>query len=149
MLNDYSILSIFPPLILIMNHSQIKRLIVLLLMALSSRSEQLILNKIKRQRTSTISQATNECTITGSNNKTTIGFGNCYENIYYITMLVGTPSQSMSVQFDTGSNILWLPTVSGTGHGFNSHNSSTFSITSSSDSIFVLLERFSMPTGQA
>ena len=66
----------------------------------------------------------------GSNNQSNLGIGNCQDNIYYITLEVGTPSQAIGVQFDTGSNILWIPTVSGTGSGFNTAASSTYSPTS-------------------
>ena len=61
------------------------------------------------------------CTPNNNNNLTTLGFGNCFNNLYYINIEVGTPSQTMAVHFDTGSNILWVPTqqVSGVTPIFN------------------------------
>ena len=73
------------------------------------------------------------------NNQETIGFGNCYNNIYYINIEVGTPKQTLGLQFDTGSNTLWVPTqlVSGTNTVFNTQLSSTFTNTSETGSVNV------------
>ena len=71
-----------------------------------------------------------------SNNNTTLSFGNYGDVIYYIDLQVGTPPQTLGVQFDTGSNILWLPTQkSGAPIYFNTSKSSTFTNTSNQYSI--------------
>lgn len=62
--------------------------------------------------------------------------GNSQNVLYYINLNVGTPAQTLGVQFDTGSNILWLPTQqAGVKPCFNTLNSSTFTNTSTQGSV--------------
>lgn len=42
-------------------------------------------------------------------NATGISLINCINYYYAITVQIGTPPQSFELQFDTGSNVLWLP----------------------------------------
>lgn len=85
------------------------------------------------------------CTLTGSNSQTTLGFGNCFNNLYYINLEVGTPSQTLAVHFDTGSNTLWVPTqqVTGVTPIFNTTRSLTFTNTSNPGSVQVFPSIFS------
>lgn len=78
----------------------------------------------------------NEVKVGLTNNSTSLSFGNYADVIYYINLEVGTPPQTLGVQFDTGSNILWLPTQkSGASIYFNTSKSSTFTNTSNQYSI--------------
>lgn len=62
--------------------------------------------------------------------------GNSQNLLYYIDLNVGTPWQTLGVQFDTGSNILWLPTQQAAVKPyFNTLDSSTFTNTSSQGSV--------------
>lgn len=93
------------------------------------------------------------CTSVGPNNQTIIGFGNCGNNLYYINVNIGTssPQQTLGLQFDTGSNTLWVPTqlvASQNTIFFNTSLSSTFTNTSNPGSITVLPCLDSMSTNQ-
>lgn len=67
------------------------------------------------------------CSIDYQNNSTAINLGNCEQELYYITIGIGSPPQYFNFQFDTGSNVFWVPTLTGSVFGFNSSASSTFS----------------------
>ena len=81
------------------------------------------------------------CSTISSNGQSTLDFGNCFNNLYYINLNVGTPSQTIAVHFDTGSNTLWVPTqqVTGITPIFNTTLSSTFVNTSSVGSVQVII----------
>ena len=68
-----------------------------------------------------------ECTQPSPNNNTVLGVGNCQNHEYYIVVGVGTPPQYFNLQVDTGSNILWIPTIQTSPTGFKSDSSSTYS----------------------
>lgn len=97
-----------------------------------AQAKVLPLNRMKKEPTPSVDAQTNPL----NNNSTVMSFGNVQDLIYYINLEVGTPSQMMGVQFDTGSNILWLPTQkSGAPNFFNTSKSSTFTNTSNPGSV--------------
>lgn len=90
------------------------------------------INRMKKEPAAQVNAQTNPL----SNNSTVMSFGDVQDLIYYINLEVGTPAQMMGVQFDTGSNILWIPTQqSGAPGFFNTSKSSTFTNTSSPGSV--------------
>ena len=66
------------------------------------------------------------CSFPPSSNNNVIGVGNCENELYYVMIGIGTPPQYFSLQFDTGSNVLWIPTVNYSVGGFNPNASSTY-----------------------
>ena len=71
-----------------------------------------------------------------TNTNTTMQLGNDNSTIYFINLNVGTPPQTMGVQFDTGSNILWLPTQkAGITPYYNTSKSSTFTNSANQGSV--------------
>lgn len=107
--------------------------LVLTLMIGSTIEKMLPINRIKKNDLSAAQISANAAL---TNTNTTLSFGNYQNVIYYIDLEVGTPSQTMGVQFDTGSNILWLPTQkAGVVPFYNTSKSSTFTNTTSPGSI--------------
>lgn len=56
--------------------------------------------------------------------------GNCNNYLYFIQLGIGTPPQQFLVQFDTGSNQLWVPTTKVITNGFDYKKSKTYVATS-------------------
>jgi hypothetical protein len=50
-------------------------------------------------------------------------------------ILFGTPGYAFNILFDTGSQILWIPSANISQYGFNSSNSQTFRSTNNVGSI--------------
>lgn len=65
------------------------------------------------------------------NTQTVLGLSNCQNILYMATIGIGSPPQNFTVQFDTGSNILWIPTQGcsscSSNSYFNPSQSSTYS----------------------
>lgn len=109
-----------------------KALLVLTTIALAQ-AKVLPLNRMRKEQ---VNAQVNAQTNPLNNNSTVMSFGDVQDLIYYINLEVGTPAQMMGVQFDTGSNTLWLPTQQTGAPGFyNTSKSSTFTNTSSPGSI--------------
>lgn len=105
------------------------------MLAQLAQAKVLPLNRLKKAPTVQVN-AQNAQTNPLNNNSTVMSFGNVQDLIYYINLQVGTPAQMMGVQFDTGSNILWIPTQQSGAPGFyNTSKSSTFANTSSQGSV--------------
>lgn len=115
-----------------MKNASITTLLLLLLMG-STLAEEL---KVRQIQTGNYSAGQISAAIALASNGTTMQLGNSQNLLYYIDLNVGTPMQTMGVQFDTGSNILWLPTqLAGVKPCFNTLDSSTFTNTSSPGSV--------------
>ena len=113
----------------------IKSIVVLLLFILGTFHHSLSVTRM--QKDASIKVTT--CNPTGPSDSLTIGYGNCFNNIYYINIEVGTPAQTMGVHLDTGSNILWVPTqfVTTISPTFDATQSSTFTNTTTPGSVNV------------
>lgn len=109
-----------------------------------AQAKYLEIKRMKVANSKIVSRDSSQCTPVGSNNQSVLGFGNCQDTIYYINIQVGTPSQTLGVQFDTGSNILWIPTTKVISTGFNTAASSTYVASTTPDSITVFVLLFSM-----
>ncbi len=115
-----------------MKNAFISPLILLLLISCISA----YLLPVSRIQTNNLSAAQISATIGLPSNSTIMQMGNSQNYVYYIDLSVGTPSQVLGVQFDTGSNILWLPTQkAGVTPFYNTNKSSTFTNTSNPGSV--------------
>lgn len=124
-----------------MNHASIFIIAVLFLIS-DVHGHFLPVNRLKKNDLSAAEISANAAL---SNSNSTMQFGNYQNTIYYINLNVGTPAQIMGVQFDTGSNTLWLPTqLAGVTPFYNTSKSSTFTNTSKPDSIQVTSNLCSM-----
>jgi hypothetical protein len=109
-------------------------LTIILLSLVSSAASYLL--PVSRIQKNNLSAAQISATIGLPSNSTAMQMGNSQNFAYYIDLSVGTPSQVLGVQFDTGSNILWLPTQkAGVTPSFNTAKSSSFTNTSSPGSV--------------
>jgi hypothetical protein len=111
-------------------------LFVLLMIATFVDSKYLELKRFQQPKSLSVGLGKSFCNVTQSNNDTTLGLGNCQNDLYYITLQVGTPPQPIVVQFDTGSNTLGIPIDGGNNDtisdGFNTSASSTFFVNNGS-----------------
>lgn len=89
------------------------KIIVLCYLLTLAFTEQIILTKQSGIIGST-------CSTPISNNNSILGLSNCGDKLYMATIGIGTPPQNFTVQFDTGSNILWIPTTACTSCSSNS-----------------------------
>ena len=84
-----------------------KALLVFTIIALAQ-AKVLPLNRMRKEPAAQVNAEVNAQTNPLNNNSTVMSFGDVQDLIYYINLEVGTPAQMMGVQFDTGSNTLWL-----------------------------------------
>jgi hypothetical protein len=124
----------------------IKVLLTLITLVTHMNAHYLPVVRIKKTDSSSTDLSVN---VALTNTNTTMQFGNDQNTIYFINLNVGTPPQTMGVQFDTGSNILWLPTQkAGVTPFYNTSKSTTFTNSPNQGSVEVSQFLCSMPMVQ-
>jgi hypothetical protein len=121
----------------------IKVLLTLITLITLMNAHYLPVTRIKKTDSSSTDLSVN---VALTNTNSTMQFGNDQNTVYFINLNVGTPPQTMGVQFDTGSNILWLPTQNaGVTPFYNTSKSTTFTNSPNQGSVEVSPFLCSMP----